>query len=74
MQLQVTRRAARGLGYSLAYTWSRTMDDGSSRLEILPNAYDDSGYYSTSALDRPHVLITQANYRTPALSKTALSA
>jgi hypothetical protein len=70
LQLQVSRRAARGLGYSLAYTRSRTLDDGSSRLEILPNAYDDSGYYGTSALDRPHVLIGQANYRTPALSSS----
>jgi hypothetical protein len=67
MQLQVSRRATRGLGYSLAYTLSKTRDDGSTRLEILPNAYDDSGYYGTSALDRPHVLITQASYRTPAL-------
>ena len=67
MQLQVQRRAARGVGYSVAYTWSRTMDDGSSRLEILPNAYDDSGYYGISGLDRPHILITQASYRTPAL-------
>lgn len=67
MQLQVQRRATRGLGYSVAYTLSRTKDDGSTRLEILPNAYDDSGYYGISALDRPHVLITQASYRTPAL-------
>jgi hypothetical protein len=67
MQLQVTRRAGRGLGYSLAYTLARTTDDGSSRLEILPNAYDDSGYYGISGLDRPHILITQASYRTPAL-------
>src|SRR6185503_12979270 len=67
MQLQVARRGGRGLSYSLAYTLSRTTDDGSSRLEILPNAYDDSGYYSTSALDRPHILITQASYRTPEL-------
>jgi len=67
MQLAVARRATRGFGYSLAYTWSRTMDDGSSRLEILPNAYDDSGYYGISSIDRPHVLITQASYRTPEL-------
>ena len=63
----MARRAARGFGYSLAYTLSRTKDDGSTRLEILPNAYDDSGYYGISGLDRPHVLITQASYRTPAL-------
>jgi len=67
MQLAVSRRAARGFGYSLAYTFSRTTDDGSSRLEILPNAFDDSGYYGTSALDRPHILITQMSYRTPEL-------
>ena len=30
-------------------------------LEILPNAYDDSGYYGISDLDRPHMLITQAS-------------
>jgi hypothetical protein len=67
MQLAVSRRAPRGFGYSLAYTLSKTKDDGSTRLEILPNAYDDSGYYGISGLDRPHVLITQASYRTPAL-------
>jgi len=71
MQLQVQRRSARGVAFSFAYTYSRTMDDGSSRLEILPNAYDDSGYYGISALDRPHVLITQASYRTPALESAA---
>src|SRR6185503_711218 len=67
MQLQVSRRAPRGFGYQLAYTWSRTMDDGSTRLEILPNAYDDSGYYGISALDRPHILIAQGSYRSPEL-------
>jgi hypothetical protein len=67
MQLQVSRRSARALGYSVAYTFSKTKDDGSTRLEVLPNAYDDSGYYGVSALDRPHVLITQASYRTPQL-------
>jgi hypothetical protein len=68
MQLQVNRRSARGLGYQLAYTLSRTKDDGSTRLEVLPNAFDDSGYYGISALDRPHILIAQASYRTPELS------
>jgi hypothetical protein len=68
MQLQVSRRAARGFGYQLAYTLARTTDDGSTRLEILPNAYDDSGYYGISALDRPHILIAQGSYRTPELA------
>jgi hypothetical protein len=67
MQLQVSRRATRGFGYQLAYTFSRTTDDGSTRLEILPNAYDDSGYYGISGLDRPHILIAQGSYRSPQL-------
>jgi hypothetical protein len=67
MQLQVARRATRGVGYSIAYTLSRTKDDGSGRTEVMPNAYDDSGLYGISSLDRPHVFITQASYRTPAL-------
>jgi hypothetical protein len=67
MQVQVSRRATRGVGYSLAYTLSRTKDDGSGRLELLPNPADDSGLYSLSNLDRPHILITQAYYRTPTL-------
>jgi hypothetical protein len=67
MQLQVQRRATRGVGFSMAYTLSRTKDDGSSRTELLPNTYDESGYYSLSSLDRPHVLVTQAYYRLPTL-------
>jgi hypothetical protein len=59
MQVQVSRRATRGVGYSLAYTLSRTKDDGSGRLELLPNPADDSGLYSLSNLDRPHILITR---------------
>ena len=29
---------------------------------MLPNAYDDSGYYGISDLDRPHVLVSQVRY------------
>ena len=32
LQVQVQRRSTRNLSYSLAYTFSRTKDDGSSRL------------------------------------------
>ena len=59
--------STRGVGFSVAYTFSRTTDDGSGRGDILPNAYDDSGYYGISDLDRPHVLVSQARYRFPTL-------
>jgi hypothetical protein len=67
VQTQVERRSTRGLGFSVAYTFSRTEDDGSGRNDILPNAYDDSGYYGISDLDRPHVMVSQVRYAFPTL-------
>ena len=70
LQTQVERRSTRGVGFSVAYTFSRTTDDGSGRGDILPNAYDDSGYYGISDLDRPHVLVSQVRYRFPTLESS----
>src|SRR5262245_45101984 len=70
-QTQVERRSTRGVGFSVAYTFSRTNDNGSGRGDILPNAYDDSGYYGISDLDRPHVLVSQMRYRFPNLDSSA---
>ena len=71
LQAQVERRGTRGVGFSVAYTFSRTKDDGSGRGDILPNAYDDSGFYGISDLDRPHVLVSQVRYRFPTLESSA---
>jgi hypothetical protein len=65
LQTQVERRSTRGIGFSVAYTFSRNMDNGSSRADILPNAYDDGAFYGISDLDRPHVLVSMARYRFP---------
>src|SRR5205085_7026181 len=40
LQTQIERRSAAGLGFSLAYTFSRNMDNGAGRNDLLPNAYD----------------------------------
>jgi hypothetical protein len=71
LQTQVERRSTRGVGYSVAYTFSRTRDNGSGRGDILPNAYDDSNFYGISDLDRPHVLVSQVRYRFPTLESSA---
>jgi hypothetical protein len=71
LQTQVERRGTRGVGFSVAYTFSRTTDNGAGRNDLLPNAFDDSGYYGISDLDRPHVLVTQARYRFPTLESSA---
>jgi hypothetical protein len=71
LQTQVERRSTRGVGFSVAYTFSRTKDDSSGRNDLLPNAYDDSGYYGISDLDRPHVLVSSVRYRFPSLDSSA---
>jgi carboxypeptidase family protein len=71
LQTQIERRSTRGAGYSVAYTFSRTRDNGSGRGDILPNAYDDSNFYGISDLDRPHVLVSQVRYRFPTLESSA---
>jgi hypothetical protein len=73
MQVQVQRRATRNVGFSVAYTLSQTKDNGSSRTDTLPNTYDESGYYGRSDIDRPHILVAQANYRAPGLDDAPLA-
>jgi hypothetical protein len=71
LQTQVQHRSTRGVGFSVSYTYSKTKDDASGRGDILPNAFDDTGYYGISDLDRPHVLISQIGYRFPSLESSA---
>jgi hypothetical protein len=71
LQTQLERRSMRGIGFNVAYTFSRTSDNGAGRNDLLPNAYDDSGYYAISDLDRPHVLVSQVRYRFPTLESSA---
>ena len=70
-QTQVERRGTRGAGFNVAYTFSRTTDNGAGRNDLLPNAFDDSGYYGISDLDRPHVLVASARYAFATLESSA---
>jgi hypothetical protein len=70
LQTQVERRSTRGVGFSVAYTFSRTKDNSVGRNDLLPDAFDDSGYYGISDLDRPHVLVSQVRYAFPTLESS----
>jgi hypothetical protein len=69
LQTQVERRSSRGVGFSVAYTFSRNKDNGAGRNDLLPNAFNDD-YYGISDLDRPHVLVSQVRYGSPALDSS----
>ena len=65
LQVSVQRRFAQGLQFGLAYTFSRSTDDGSSLTDVLPNAYSNTGYYGLSDFDRTHVLVANYIYQLP---------
>jgi len=71
LQTQVERRSRNGFGFNVSYTFSRTTDNGAGRNDLLPNAFDDSGYYGISDLDRPHVLVSQVHYLFPPLESSS---
>ena len=65
LQTSVQRRFAHGLQFGVAYTYSRSTDNGSSLTDVLPNAYSGKGYYGLSDFDRPHVLVANYIYDLP---------
>ncbi|MDQ3687698.1 MAG: Plug and carboxypeptidase regulatory-like domain-containing protein [Acidobacteriota bacterium] len=64
-QVGVTRRFTDGLLFGLAYTLSKSEDDGSEQREVIPNAYDVSSYWGPSNYDRRHVLVINGVYEFP---------
>ena len=60
LQANLKRRLTNGLLFGIAYTWSKSLDYGSSNGTNIVNAYDNSVMYGPSDFDTRHVLV--ANY------------
>jgi hypothetical protein len=73
MQVSVERRFATGVQFGLAYTFSKSTDNSSSLTDVLPNAYDDRGYFGRSDFDRTHVLILNYIYELPFKGSSTMS-
>ncbi len=71
-QLNVRRRVG-ALQYSLSYTLSRSTDNTSDLTDVLPNSYDDRGYYGLSDFDRRHVLVLNYFYTLPFRGSASLT-
>jgi hypothetical protein len=65
LQLNLERRFSKGLGFGLAYTLSRSEDNGDGKRDLLYNAYDDRGYWGPSGFDRTHVFNFHYIYELP---------
>ncbi len=67
LQIAVNKRFSKGLSYGLAYTLSKSYDDGSSQRDILPNAFDAHNLWGPSDYDRRHVFVANVIYELPLL-------
>ncbi len=65
LQISIQHRFSRIMQFGIAYTFSRSTDDGSSLTDVLPNAYSNAGYYGLSDFDRTHVLVANYIYQLP---------
>ncbi len=65
LQVNFRRRLTKGLLFGAAYTWSKSLDYGSSNGTNLPNAYDKSIFYGPSDFDTRHVLVLNYVWEIP---------
>jgi hypothetical protein len=67
MQLNLERRFKNGLGFGVAYTYSRLRDNGDDKRDILPLAFGDGGqaYWALSDNDRTHLFNVHYLYELP---------
>jgi hypothetical protein len=72
LQIQVQRRATKGLFIGAAYTWSKSLSTAQSgttndNASVRPDQYQKEAYYAPSSFDRRQVLAINYVYNTPKL-------
>jgi hypothetical protein len=65
LQVSADRRYSNGLKLGMAYTLSKSEDNGSNKRDVIFNTYDDASYWGPSSFDRRHVLTFHYIYDLP---------
>ncbi|PYY12838.1 MAG: hypothetical protein DMG61_15505 [Acidobacteria bacterium] len=65
LQVSWNRRASNGLQFGVAYTLSKSVDDGSNQRDVVPDTYDTSFLWGPSEFDSRHVLVFNYLYPIP---------
>ncbi|WP_035350958.1 TonB-dependent receptor [Edaphobacter aggregans] len=65
MQANLKRRLTKGILFGAAYTWSKSLDYGSSNGTNIVNAFDNSVMYGPSDFDTRHVLVMNYVWNLP---------
>lgn len=70
LQVKATKRYSRGLDFTVAYTWSKTLstvEDQNGGVVPLNDVYNRRNQKTYSSSDQPHIFVTSFNYQTPKL-------
>ncbi len=70
-QLSWNRRFQAGLAFGLAYTLSKSMDDGSNQRDIVPDTYYVHNLWGQSDFDTRHVMMINYLYDLPFLRNSS---
>lgn len=65
LQVAWNRRFSAGLQFGLAYTLSKSWDDGSNQRDIIPDTYNAHNLWGASDFDTRHVFVTNFLYKLP---------
>ena len=65
LQVAWNRRFAQGVQLGLAYTLSKSMDDGSAQRDVIPNTADAHSLWGPSEFDNRHTLVINFLYDLP---------
>ena len=68
LQLELNRRFAKGLSYGLAYTFSKTMDNGSGPRDQFIDVYNQGLNWGKSGNDSRHIVISNFIWELPFLN------
>jgi hypothetical protein len=64
-QLSFNRRMTNGLQFGVAYTLSKSTDNGSNQRDVVPDTYDTSMLWGPSEFDARHIVVINYLYQLP---------
>lgn len=67
------RRFTKGLGFGVAYTFSHSYDNASSRRDLPFNNLDATSFWGPSTFDTPHIVVINWIYELPFKKSTGFS-
>ena len=65
LQVSWNRRFSGGLQFGVAYTFAKSMDNGSNQRDVVPNTYNPGMLWAPSEFDARHILVINYLYDLP---------